>query len=453
MFAPQTEIIASVQGHVIYQSTLPPGVYEIGRGATAKTDRAVTGKIRLDAEKVSRHHALLTLNYSDWSIEDVGSVNGTRVGGRLVSGKGAQIFPRQEVQVGDVRLSLRRIEMEETMDSIAPHAAVVLRYLPKELRDERKYRVNGVMAQGGMGVVLEAEDVATRRLVAMKTLIQNSSKEETERFIEEALITAQLEHPNIVPVYEVNVNELSRPFFTMRLVRGQSLKQVLQRLASEGTQAVNEYPLDRLLAVLLKVCGAMGYAHSKGVVHRDLKPENIMLGEFGEVLVIDWGLAKPLNPTITARVAGLNSRAHVSSPLREGPNGLHTIDGVALGTPAFMSPEQAGGNGEMVDTRADIYALGAILYNILTLDLPISGENAEEVLERVASGSITPPQRLVAGRVLRHLPGGRLPEGLAEVALKAMAFDVEERFATAAEMQQAIREAACAIVSYETIWA
>jgi serine/threonine protein kinase len=426
MTAPQTEVIGTLAGSEIYRKPLPPGEYVIGRGADVD--------IRLVSEKVSRQHALLTLNYFEWLIEDIGSANGTRVGGQPVK-KGTQIYPQQEVQVGDVHLCLRRLHAEETVDSIAPHAAVVLQHLPKALRDGRKYRVNGVIATGGMGVVLEAEDIATRRRVAMKTLIQGTSKEETARFIEEAQITAQLEHPNIVPVYEVNVNELSQPFYTMRLVRGHSLKQVLQRLATGGTHAMEEFPLERLLSILLKVCGAIGYAHSKGVVHRDLKPENILLGEFGEVLVIDWGLAKPIG----MRVAGLNCRTMVTSPLRDTPDGLRTLDGIALGTPQFMSPEQAGGHGEIVDGRADIYALGAILYNILTLDVPISGADPEEVLERAATGAITPPEHLVKGRELRHLPGGALPPALVSVALKAMALHVDERYGCAVELQDAIR--------------
>src|SRR3954462_98150 len=137
MIVPQTEIAAEIEGREICRKLLPPGEYIIGRGVDAD--------IRLASEKVSRRHALLTLNYFEWLIEDNGSANGTRVGGQLVKDC-AQIFPRQEVQVGDVHVTLRRLHADETVDSLAPHAAVVLQYLPVEFRGERKYRVRGVMA-------------------------------------------------------------------------------------------------------------------------------------------------------------------------------------------------------------------------------------------------------------------------------------------------------------------
>lgn len=426
MVIPQTEVTGMVEGREIYRQLLPPGVYILGRGAEAD--------IRLISEKVSRRHAMLTLNYFDWRIEDFDSANGTRVGGQLVRDC-AQIYPQQEVQIGDVRLGLRRLHEDETISSLSPQAAVVLQYLPKEMRGERKYQVKGVIAMGGMGVVLEAEDVATRRMVAMKTLLQTTSAEETARFIEEAQITAQLEHPNIVPIYEVNVNELDRPFYTMRLVRGESLKQVLQRLAGNETKTVEQYPLSRLLGVLLRVCAAIAYAHSKGVVHRDLKPENIMLGEFGEVVVIDWGLAKPVGQRAWGKASDAIQRTLVFSAMRDLPGGLETLDGTALGTPHFMSPEQASGTPQIVDARADIYTLGAILYNMLTLEPPVKGRTPEEILGKVAEGEITPPEIAAEGHALTHLPEGRLPADLVAVAMKAMSLKPDDRFATVLDFQ------------------
>ena len=259
-------------------------------------------------------------------------------------------------------------------------------------------------------MILEAEDVSARRRVAMKTLLQVSSAEDTARFIEEAQITAQLEHPNIVPIYEVNVNELDQPFFTMKLVRGESLRKVLERLERDAEGAVRQYPLAELLGIYSKVCDGVAYAHSKGVVHRDLKPENIMLGEFGETMIMDWGLAKPLEQSVGEAEA--RNRTLIYSTRRRHSGDLLTLEGSALGTPEFMSPEQASGRSHTVNGLADVYSLGAVLYNILTLQPPVTGRDPLEVLERVAAGTIVPPEMLAAGRRLPHLPGGEVPREL-----------------------------------------
>jgi hypothetical protein len=235
MIIPQTEVIATLDGREPYREVLPPGEYIIGR--------EVEMKIRLHSDKVSRRHAQLMLSYFDWMIEDFGSANGTFVSGRKIEANMAiPIFPQQEVVVGNVRLELRRLRLNEDAGaSLAPQTAAVLRYLPADLRGDRKYHVKGLIATGGMGMVLEAEDVATRRHVAMKVLTEAKTPEDVARFIEEAQITAQLEHPNIVPIYELNVNELDKPFYVMKLVRGDSLKQVVQGLRLERPAMQERY--------------------------------------------------------------------------------------------------------------------------------------------------------------------------------------------------------------------
>ena len=431
MYTPQTEVVATLEGRELLRVTLPPGEYVIGREQDMR--------IRLQSDRVSRRHAQLTLSYYSWEIEDFGSANGTFLGGaRIAAYDRLPVFPSQDLAVGNVLLELRRLrESDVPADELPPQTAAVQRYLPEQLRDERRYFVKTLIAQGGMGAVLEAEDLTTRRSVAMKVLSDVKSPEHVARFIEEAQITAQLEHPNIVPIYELNVNELDQPFYVMKLVRGESLKQVLNALQHEKPEAQEKYPLSELLTILLSVCDAIAYAHSKGVVHRDLKPDNIMLGVFGETLVMDWGLAKPLGQS--ANVEGRASVRTMVRSLRDDDEGMRTVVGSALGTPQFMSPEQAAGLSHTVDGRADVYALGAILYNILTLQPPFDGNDAHHTLIKVVSGQVTPPHEAVIGRHLAHLKDGRLPEPLVKIALKAMSLAIEDRYATVRDFQAEIR--------------
>lgn len=326
MLIPRTEVIAALEGQELYREILPPGEYVIGRE---------TGiRIRVHSDRVSARHAQLTLSYFDWVIEDFGSTNGTFVGGRAISEQ-TLIFPGQEVRVGNVELRLRRVRIDDVAASLAPQTEAVLRYLPSELRGERKYRVKGLIAIGGMGVVLEAEDAGTRRLVAMKVLLHLDSPIDVARFIEEAQITAQLEHPNIVPVYELSVNELDKPFFAMKLVRGHSLQNILSGLRLQLPASLRQYPLDELLRIFNHVCDAVAFAHSKGVIHRDIKPDNIMVGDFGEVLLMDWGLAKTLGKSANTFPDAQDAtvRTVVHSARRDDDGMASTLPGEVLGTP------------------------------------------------------------------------------------------------------------------------
>ncbi len=420
--APQTEIIVTKEGVELARRVVAPGEYVFGREGDVD--------FRIETPLLSRQHARLSVNFDEWLIEDLGSANGTFINDQPVApNETKRIFPTQTLRLGDATVTLRRLRGSEAPDvSLAPNVAALRALLPEEMK-ERRYTVGSVVAQGGMGAILSAEDRAIRRDVAMKVMLYSGvGSEDLVRFVEEAQITGQLEHPNIVPVYELGVDEQDQPFYTMKFVRGVSLRKIVELLAQNVDGTVKKYPLPVLLTILQKVCDGMAFAHSKGVIHRDLKPENIMLGEYGEALVMDWGLAKvvgaPMQPGENGpRVA----RPTVRSARQDDPGSV-TLSGSIMGTPQFMSPEQASGEIERLDARTDIYALGAILYQLLTLEPPIAAGNVDALLDDVRAGRITPPLQRLGARKLAHLPGGRVPESLAAVAMKAMALQPDARY-------------------------
>jgi len=340
----------------------------------------------------------------------------------------------------------------------------------------QRYVVGGEIARGGMGAVLRAVDCDIRREVAVKYLLDQTEPAKKLRFIEEAQITGQLEHPNIVPVHELGFDAKQRLFFSMKMVRGRSLGQILDALRADSPLppgegpgvrancpplppgeggvrgarhevAEKEYPLSRLLNIFVSVANAIAYAHSRGVVHRDLKPANIMVGDFGEVYVMDWGLAKVLKdgktsgqvaPPPAAAAApggsGLQSPSGRVATSRAADADL-TVDGEVLGTPAYMPPEQATGNIQAIDQRSDIYSLGAILCAMLALRPPVSTQGAYvAVLLRVAEGQVRPPEEGNARRVR----AGQIPRELSAVAMKALAKRPEDRYQTVEALRRDI---------------
>jgi serine/threonine protein kinase/Leucine-rich repeat (LRR) protein len=315
-----------------------------------------------------------------------------------------------------------------------------------------KYVVDGELGRGGMGVVLRVIDRDLHRDVAMKVLLADHGNRERRRFIEEAQISGQLEHPNIVPVHDIGIDGNSRLFFTMKLVRGRSLADVLDLLRKRDP-SVESFSRFRLLRIYIHVCNAMAFAHSRGVVHRDLKPSNIMLGDFGEVLVADWGLARVLPPerrsaARTLAMAGM-AKPQVDDPGPTPPtgdlgdvedrlatvvqslrSGQETLQGAVEGTPVYMPPEQARGDLQQIDERSDIYSLGAILYEILTLHPPVWGRTVDEVLDNVINHRVTPPGA--------RSPERDIPLDLSAIALKALSAEREHRYQTAVGLRQDI---------------
>ncbi|MCL4730916.1 MAG: serine/threonine protein kinase, partial [Planctomycetes bacterium] len=272
---------------------------------------------------------------------------------------------------------------------------------------KKRYSVVREIARGGMGKVIEVEDNDLRRSVALKVLRKEmlDRKDLVERFLEEAQITGQLEHPNIVPVHEIGVDGRGNLYFTMKLVEGEDLSSILKRMRKNDPGADKAYPLARLIDIFIKICEGIAFAHSKGVIHRDLKPANVMVGRFGEVQIMDWGVAK-----IVGRKEDTHDRLVVSDRQQDDAN--RTMAGSILGTPSYMSPEQARGEVNYMGPTSDIFSLGVILYELLALKTPWTAQTSAQVLDQVKNYNPDPPSKMA--------PERKIPPELEQLALKCL---------------------------------
>jgi serine/threonine-protein kinase len=282
-----------------------------------------------------------------------------------------------------------------------------------------RYRTVRLHARGGLGEVHVAEDAELHRPVALKRILpdQADDPDSRRRFLREAEITARLQHPAIVPVYGLAADEHGQPGYAMRFIEGESLDEAIGRFHAGSRFAhadkFQSLPIRQLLAHFVAVCQAVAYAHSKGIIHRDLKPANIMLGPFGETYLVDWGVARILD-SLEAETAG-------SAPDAAGDR---TEIGSVVGTPAYMSPEQAAGRWDLVGPAADVYSLGAVLYCVLTGRPPINVDSWVDVQERIEQGDFPPPRRLDPA----------VPRPLDAVCRKALAVDPAGRYASALDL-------------------
>lgn len=349
--------------------------------------------------------------------------------------------------IGSVKTDLKKIEDPEVAASLAQvgiarstaDIAGTLDDLPSDAAStagvpgssSQRFRILKAHARGGLGEVFLARDEELQREVALKEIqLRHAFNDQSRgRFKLEAEITGGLEHPGIVPVYGMGQYADGRPYYAMRFIRGDSLKEAIERYhqVSRDPKGSESTLLEfrKLLARFLDVCNAIAYAHSRSVVHRDLKPANVMLGKFGETLVVDWGLAKAAGAASAATFAEPGSAADATigeQPLR--PASLsgtsETQAGAAIGTPQYMSPEQAAGKLDQVGPASDVYSLGATFYHLLTGQAPILGTSVAEVLDKVQKGDFPPPRQIQP----------TIPPALEAICLKAMSQKPEDRYAS-----------------------
>ncbi len=282
-----------------------------------------------------------------------------------------------------------------------------------------KYTLHEMLGEGGMGAVFLAKEKGIKRELAFKVMKSNltSNTGSLLRFIEEAQITGQLEHPNIVPVHELGIDSQGNLAFTMKRVKGHLLKEIIE----EEREGYKSLSLVEKLNIFMKICDAVSFAHSMNVIHRDLKPENIMVGEFDEVLVMDWGLAKVLGENNIADEKMLEDIETVRKDIDEP---ALTMDGDYIGTPTFMSPEQAQGETEAVDKQSDIFLLGGVLYNMLTLEFPYTGRTVYEVLMKSAGHNLIPPTNRIKNLKIKLT----IPKELEAIVMKSMNYDKQLRY-------------------------
>ena len=422
------------------ERTLPDGVRVDERGDESDTlglsrrDRSLHERDTLIGVEVGKKEASPAAAAPD-KAADTGSnrnaksrarriIEETRVGRRLPvkrpTGKDAPTIPPEVVPESK---SAEQKEKREPASREIRRTPVSLITLPGEVsvgdtsqRRDGRYIIGQELGRGGMGLVRVAEDLDLGRKIAIKTLLAGTDADERliRALINEARTTGQLEHPNIIPIHEIGLLSTGEVFYTMKLLGNQSLRDVVAGLCDAEPAIVEEFTQVRMLTIVQQLCMALHYAHSRGVIHRDVKPENVLIGAFGEVHLMDWGIAK-----IMGRSTPLEGTSFAS-------------DGFVAGTPTYMPPEQARGDYTSIDHRSDIYSLGVILYEVLALCAPHEGTEKAEDLAAAKEAPVAPPSE--------RSPERRIAPELDAICLRALAFDPNDRYQDARSIWRDIEE-------------
>jgi serine/threonine protein kinase len=410
IYSPRRQLEAVVrdpEGRQLARCLIRRGRYIIGQEKK--------NEIVVDEQSISSRHARLTVASDDEIyIEDLESANGTFVGG--VSAQGTtRIEPGASVRIGVCSIDFQRAGLP----------AAAFQYLPEGFLRESRYNLGEAIVEGRTSVIYNAYDTTLGRDIAIKVLRPESQSnlQHVLRFIREAQITSQLQHPGILTVYELGINEQSQLYNTTRFVEGESLGAILDALGAHDPEVLKRHNLASLLTAFQKACDAIAYANSKGVVHAGLRPETITLGAFGEVVVISWCYARtmPIDPI------GMDlARPVVAAP----------VDAVPPLT-AYTAPEVAAAAWSEVSSRADVYSLGAMLYRLVTLHRPIAFEDESALFDAIVNGDIRSPA-IFSKEPHPHCPEGRYPGQLLTIALKAMNRDPGGRYQSVPEFQSAV---------------
>ncbi len=291
------------------------------------------------------------------------------------------------------------------------------------------------MARGATALLRSCFDPVTGRTIAIKTLLPQMRRDRSERrrLLREARVTAQLQHPNTVPVYDIGDDAEQGIYFAMKRISGENLFEILKRIARGDEATINAYPTTRRLEILADACQALAYAHARGVIHRDVKPENIWVGNFGEVILLDWGVAKVWGHAD-------DNAAIRQSVLRtdhdKDDQQLQTLTGGGQrpGTPLYMSPEQVSGN-RSIDERSDVFSAGVCMYEVLAIREPFRGLTIDETFDNIKNKQVDPPS-------IRS-PDRDIPKAADEIVLRAIAKRPGDRYQSMREMIAAIREIDC----------
>jgi len=395
------QAVAYHDGTQLARCVLRPGEYFIG---SARKNEIVIGEA-----SVSARHARLVVTAEDaLQLEDLDSANGTFIDGAPIAVV-TLLHPGAAILIGAVTLCFERGRL--------PAAAVA--ELPESFLHPQRYAVGEAIVQGSTSTIYQARETSLGREVALRTLLPESQRDPAVvlRFVREAQITAQLCHTGILPIYDFGLNSEGQLFLTTRFISGEPLASILDRIAAGDAAAAERYDLPTLIGIWQKVADVLASAHSRGVIHNSLTPDAVEVARFGEIFVTQWTFAT------------LFDRPGQASSI-EAPDSL-----IMPPLTAFSAPEQATGQRTDIDPRTDVFALGGLLYRIVTLRPPLSGETEDALLEAALSAAVTAPAR---DELQPHFPRGRFPDFPAAVAMKALRYEPDERHQTVLELQREI---------------